>query len=74
MKLQFKRQAYQAASVEAVADCFAGQSKSAGLRYRIDPGKVKAGEALSLGFDESGFKNADFGLTEPQILENIKRI
>ena len=74
MKLQFKRQAYQAASVEAVTDCFAGQSKSAGLRYRIDPGMVKAGEALSLGFDESGFKNADFGLTGPQILANIQSV
>jgi type III restriction enzyme len=32
MKLQFKKQAYQTAAVEAVADCFAGQPKSAGLR------------------------------------------
>jgi type III restriction enzyme len=71
MKLQFKKQAYQAASVEAVADCFAGQAKSTGIQYRIDPGKVKEGETLSLGFDESGFKNADFNLAPQQILENI---
>lgn len=38
MKLKFKVQPYQTASVEAVADCFAGQPKSSGITYRVDPG------------------------------------
>lgn len=40
MKLKFKVQPYQTRAVEAVADCFAGQPKSAGVNYRIDPGAV----------------------------------
>ena len=38
MKFKFKIQPYQTNAVEAVLDCFAGQPKSGGLRYRIDPG------------------------------------
>ena len=39
MKLQFKKQSYQTASVEAIVDCFAGQPKAAGIQYRVDPGR-----------------------------------
>ncbi len=64
MKLQFKRQAYQAASVESIVDCFAGQPKSTGIQYRIDPGREKHAAQLRLQtMDEvSGFKNADLAL------------
>jgi type III restriction enzyme len=76
MKLQFKRQAYQSASVEAVADCFVGQIKSTGIQYRIDPGRAASSNQFAFEeFNElSGFKNADFSLAQPQILENIRAV
>lgn len=69
MKLKFKVQDYQTNAVDAVVDCFAGQPKSNGLSYRIDPGKV----AQASAFDE-GFKNEDIRLTDAQILTNIQAI
>lgn len=52
MKLQFKKQTYQAASVEAVVDCFQGQPKSTGVKYRVDPGRAKDPQQSLPGFDE----------------------
>jgi type III restriction enzyme len=69
MKLKFKVQEYQTNAVDAVIDCFAGQPKSNGLRYRIDPGKV----AQARAFDE-GFKNEDIRLTDVQLLTNIQSV
>lgn len=70
MKIQFKRQSYQAASVDAVVDCFLGQPKSTGIQYRIDPGT----RTQSLpGFDE-GFKNASIGVPLSRILENLQSV
>jgi type III restriction enzyme len=69
MKLKFKVQPYQTNAVEAVVDCFAGQPKSDGLRYRIDPGRAKQTQA----FDE-GFKNEDIRLTEAQVLVNLQGV
>ncbi|TXG99707.1 MAG: DEAD/DEAH box helicase, partial [Nevskiaceae bacterium] len=69
MKLKFKVQPYQTNAVEAVVDCFAGQPKVDSLTYRIDPGQ----KAQATAFEE-GFKNADFALSEAQILENIKAV
>lgn len=69
MKLKFKVQPYQTNAVESVVDCFAGQPKVDGLRYRIDPGQVQQTQA----FDE-GFKNEDIRLTETQVLANIREI
>jgi type III restriction enzyme len=40
MKLKFKVQPYQTHAVDSLADCFAGQPKSSGVSYRIDPGAV----------------------------------
>ena len=51
MKLKFKQQAYQTDAVKAVVDCFAGQPKSRGFSYAIDPGRAAAGSSLAL----SGF-------------------
>lgn len=42
MKIQFKKQAFQTAAVEAVTDCFAGQPMDGGLHYRIDPSRREA--------------------------------
>ena len=59
MKLKFKVQQYQTQAVQAVTDCFAGQSPTSAVQYRVDPGKtVNDTESL---FDE-GFKNADFSI------------
>lgn len=74
MKLKFKTQAYQTNAVEAVVDCFAGQPHSSGIQYRVDPGRVKAGELQQQRLDESGFKNHDVALTPMQLLENIHAV
>src|SRR3546814_287910 len=68
MKLKFKVQPYQTLAVDAVVDCFAGQPFAIGPTYRIDPGKRNQAEA----FDDEGFRNTDFALTEAQLLDNIK--
>ncbi len=71
MKLKFKHQAYQAASVQSVVDCFKGQlPNDAATRYRIDPGKVKETQDL---LDE-GFKNANIQVSDLQLLENIQQL
>lgn len=69
MKLKFKVQAYQTNAVQSVVDCFAGQPKKEGLNYRIDPGVREQFQAL-----EEGFRNADFQLSEPNILQNISTV
>ena len=69
MKLKFKVQAYQTAAVEAVVDCFAGQPRSDGITYRIDPGRSKQVRA-----EEDGFKNADVTLTDAQVLANLQSV
>lgn len=38
MKLKFKAQPYQTHTVDAFADCFAGQPKSSDVSYRVDLG------------------------------------
>lgn len=73
MKLKFKHQAYQTHAVEAVADCFAGQSLTSGIQYRVDPGRVKPGAQQSL-LDGNGFCNNKLALTPPCILDNIHNV
>ena len=69
MKLKFKHQAYQTYAVDAVADCFAGQPQSLGLRYRVDPGLAKASGQQSL-LDEPGFRNEEIS-PAINLLDNI---
>ena len=69
MKIKFKSQPYQTAAVEAVVDCFEGQPNTANQGYRIDPG-VRA----QMRADENDFPNADIALSQPQILENIRKV
>jgi len=71
MKLKFKHQAFQSHAVQAVIDCFKGQSPGQGIRYRLDPGVQKQLDFLS---DQSGFRNSDIELSEAQILENIQEV
>lgn len=70
MKLKFKVQPYQTAAVDAVVDCFAGQPFASGPAYRVDPGKRAQVEA----YDDEGFRNSDFALSDAQLLENIRLV
>ena len=72
MKLKFKQQPYQTHAVEAVADCFIGQPNSAGVSYRIDPGR--GDDQTLLGIGESGFKNSDLAIPLAQVLKNVHAI
>ncbi len=86
MKLKFKEQAYQLHSVESLADCFAGQPKSSGVSYRIDPGATSAPfapqQASLAGMElqpalvpvDAGFRNADLALSPAQLLENVQAV
>ena len=84
MKLKFKVQPYQTAAVEAVADCFAGQPKSSGITYRVDPGTGHAPAPASpqLGLlpgaaapaTDTGFKNDELRLSAAQVLANVQAV
>ncbi len=81
MKLKFKTQEYQTRAVEALADCFAGQPFSSGIRYRIDPGEtappaqpMQRDMYASPDSDDAGFKNAALELTELELLNNIRTV
>ncbi|MCA9469393.1 MAG: DEAD/DEAH box helicase family protein, partial [Nitrospira sp.] len=69
MKLKFKVQPFQTNAVDSVVDCFAGQTYSTGVTYRIDPGVV-----TQTRMEETGFKNADLQLTDTQLIENIHAV
>ena len=73
MKIKFKHQAYQLAAVQAVIDCFEGQTKSSGQTYRIDPGKSRKNTALGMEYFD-GLKNHSFSITENGILSNIQNV
>lgn len=79
MKLKFKKKPFQTEAVNAVADCFAGQPKSEGVSYRIDPGKTGStgnSSQTQSGFDfaQAGFKNRELALTKDQLLANIHAV
>lgn len=85
MKLKFKEQAYQLHAVESLADCFAGQPKSSGVSYRIDPGVGSAPfapqqgslagmELQAIEFIDAGFRNAELALTQDQLLTNLQAV
>lgn len=73
MKLKFKKQAYQTNAVEAVVNCFAGQPKTEGITFRVDPGRSKNTEQTSL-LDDSGFRNNDVVLSSSQLLDNVRSV
>lgn len=86
MKLKFKVQPYQTHAVDALADCFAGQPKSWGVSYRIDPGAKLAApvapqqahltgmEPAPATSDDAGFRNADVALSTTRLLDNIQAV
>ncbi|ATD82426.1 MULTISPECIES: type III restriction-modification system endonuclease [Desulfovibrio] len=77
MKLKFKVQPYQTTAVESVIDCFAGQVNSAGVTYRVDPGRgqqIAPGQYVDTLFESLGFRNAPCHLSDAQILANIQAV
>ena len=72
MKLKFKLQAFQTAAVEAVLDCFAGQTRQADVHYRIDQG-TQAAPSLFESIVQ-GTMNAEVQLSDDQVLENVRRV
>jgi len=85
MKLKFKTQPYQSAAVQAVVDCFKGQTpQHGGVRYRLDPGVKKPKlaspqtvldlEANLIADQEAAFRNADMTLAEAALLDNIQHV
>ncbi|HCF7147217.1 type III restriction-modification system endonuclease [Pseudomonas aeruginosa] len=86
MKLKFKEQAYQLHAVESLADCFAGQPKSSGVSYRIDPGVGSAPlvpqqgslagmeQQPAIAAVDAGFRNAELALTQDQLLTNVQAV
>ena len=69
MQLKFKVQPYQTRAVNDVVDCFAGQPMISDSASRIDRGLQTRISVL-----KDGFRNADFALTDMQILENIQKV
>lgn len=74
MKLKFKQQGYQTDAVRAVVDCFAGQPKSSGSKYAIDPGNASDGRSSSLGLESDGFANDKIVSPPAQLLENLQGV
>jgi type III restriction enzyme len=84
MNLKFKVQPYQTHAVDAFADCFAGQPKSSGVSYRVDPGAKPVAPVTPQQIDllgaktpeptEAGFKNAELALSTAQLLGNVQGV
>jgi type III restriction enzyme len=75
MKIQFKHKEYQAAAVDDVVDCFAGQPKVEGITYRLDPGKLGAAKTQAeLDYGTEAYRNAPVALNNEQLLENIQKV
>lgn len=75
MKLKFKQQAFQTDAVKAVVDCFAGQPKSRGFKYAIDPGRVAPdGTGTLPGMESDGFANEKITLPPGVLLENLQGV
>jgi type III restriction enzyme len=70
MTFQFKVQQFQTYAVDAVVDCFAGQTRDAGISYRIDPGRLTQERLI----DDTGLRNADIALSPAQVLVNIQGV
>ena len=85
MKLRFKHQPYQTDAVHAVADVFAGQPKSEGARYTLDPGRRPelpagpAGEGVLTAdavdaMEVEAFANTTIALNPHQLLDNLRTV
>ncbi|MDH5415126.1 MAG: DEAD/DEAH box helicase family protein, partial [Flavobacteriaceae bacterium] len=71
MELQFKKQAYQTQAVNAVVECFEGQPNTSGIKYTVDPGRVKGQQSIDYEDQSAGFKNEEIHVN---VLGNIQKI
>lgn len=82
MKFNFKIQQYQTDAVEAVARVFSGQPHYDKVSYIRDLGKPQTNQQIRLAMtededdllSETGYKNETIGLTDEQLLDNIRTI
>ena len=78
MKIRFKHQPYQKKATDAVVECFAGQPRKEGVRYRIDPGRkqsIKGQQIISVEEEmEAGFRNHELLISEAKLLGNIQEV
>lgn len=76
MRIKFKKQSFQTAAVEAVANCFVGQPFGRSLSYRIDSGRDEQSRQRKLhAVDEmEGLRNADIVIPPAKVLENIHAV
>ena len=79
MKFKFKIQQYQTDAVNAVINVFKGQPYMDKVSYLRDLGNITSPtqksfleEDLTFNSDGSGFENAAIGLSDTQLLENIR--
>jgi type III restriction enzyme len=84
MKLQFKEQDFQINAVQAVVDCFEGQTLKTN-RFTLERSKelirkakqAAAGDTQTTAFDieeEIGYRNSAIQLMETQMLKNIQEV
>lgn len=73
MKLQFKRQQFQADAAKAVVDVFAGQPYQT-PSYRMDHGSDCYQVTMTEEQDFTGWPNADIMLPDGMILEHLNRV
>ena len=72
MKLKFKQYPYQEQAIQAVVDCFGGQSNKIPLSFSRDLGKATQQQAMDLG--EVGYKNTGLDIGLDQVLWNIQNV
>ncbi|MDR1133137.1 MAG: DEAD/DEAH box helicase family protein [Synergistaceae bacterium] len=77
MKFNFKIQPFQTEAVENVVRAFGGQPKQNRINYRRDIGKntdQNKGQHEIQYDDEAGYRNAEVGLSDGQILKNVRQV
>lgn len=79
MKLKFKKQQYQQHAVDSVVECFRGQPKAEGIRYRVDPGKKEIKKLQQTTMEDflektPGFKNEELRISPSKLLANIHEV
>lgn len=75
MKFNFKTQQYQTDAVNAVVSVFEGQQKRDGYTYAVDKGNSQLEFDNLYDLDLSvGYRNNPIGLTDDELLSNIKGI
>ncbi len=76
MKIRFKKQAFQDSAVQSVVECFEGQSRGES-QFTFDYKRLNLDDTLFVNdeFDRtSGTANPPIGISELDVLENIKRV